>query len=223
VAITGASGDHGTFVWADDSPATFVSSAARQFLVRASGGALFTDGTVNSPAGNRLRVNGTLRVDTLGTAGTSALCRNAGNQIASCSSSARYKSDIIDLELGLATLARLRPVAYTWTESGQADIGFVAEEVAAIDPRLVHRNAEGEIEGVKYERLSAVLANAVRELSHIQQTQAEELAALQQDNTGLHAELVAMRKTQGQILAALDAIRSQPSADGLATIDSGKQ
>jgi hypothetical protein len=146
----------------------------------------------------------------------------ASNQIASCSSSARYKSDIIDLELGLATLARLRPVAYTWTESGQADIGFVAEEVAAIDPRLVHRNADGEIEGVKYERLSALLANAVRELTQTQQTQAEVLAGLQQDNAGLRAELAEMRTTQGQILAALNAVRSRQSADGLASLDHGK-
>ncbi len=99
----------------------------------------------------------------------------------------------------------------------------MAEEVAAIDPRLVHRNDEGQIEGVKYERLSAVLANAVRELSQSQQNQAEALAALQQDNAGLRAELAAMRETQVQILAALSAVSSPLSAEGLASLDNGKQ
>jgi hypothetical protein len=40
----------------------------------------------------------------------------------------------------------------------------VAEEVAALDERLVTRNAAGEVEGVRYERLAAVLANALQEL-----------------------------------------------------------
>jgi hypothetical protein len=59
---------------------------------------------------------------------------------------------------------RLRPVAYEWKSTHEADIGFVAEEIATIDPRLVTRNAAGEVEGVKYERLTAVLAVALQDL-----------------------------------------------------------
>ncbi len=153
-------GDEGTFVWNGGGGSFFASTGPRQFLVNAIGGAAFNS---TDPAGNALRVAGTLRVDTLGTSASTTLCRNASNQISGCSSSARYKEHITDLELGLAVVERLRPVAYDWKETHEADVGFVAEEIAAIDPRLVTRNAAGEIEGVKYERLTAVLAAALQE------------------------------------------------------------
>ncbi len=133
-------------------------------------------------SGNSVRMTlagtGQLTLNTLGSAGTTSLCRNTSNQIASCSSSARYKSDIEDLHLGLDAVARLRPVSYTWKDGGMADIGFVAEEVAALDERLVTRNEQGQVEGVKYERLSAVLAGAVQELAardSLQQGEIEEM------------------------------------------------
>lgn len=166
VATNGTQGDIGTFVWADAQNEDFVSSGGQRFLVRAFDGALITGSSaINSPEGNRLRVNGTLRVDTLGSAGSTSLCRNASNQIASCSSSARYKQDISDLDLGLAAVSALHPVSYRWKDSGAADVGFVAEEVAALDERLIVRNDSGEVEGVRYDRLSAVLAGAVQELA----------------------------------------------------------
>lgn len=74
-------GDNGTFVWADDQFFDFISTGARQFLVRAQGGAAINS---NDPAGNTLRVNGKVRVDTLGVDGTVALCRNSSNQLAGC-------------------------------------------------------------------------------------------------------------------------------------------
>jgi hypothetical protein len=160
VATSGdTNGDEGTFVWSSGTGG-LVSTGPNQFLVGAAGGAAINS---NDPAGNALRINGLLRVDTLGASGSSTLCRNASNQISGCSSSARYKQHITDLDLGLAVVERLRPVAYEWKQTHEADIGFVAEEIAAIDPRLVTRNAQGEIEGVKYERLTAVLAAALQE------------------------------------------------------------
>jgi hypothetical protein len=158
---TDTDGDQGTFVWSSRASG-FTSSGAEQFLVDAIGGAAINS---NDPAGNALRVGGTLRVDALGSTGMATLCRNANNQVSTCSSSARYKQHITDLELGLAVVERLcPPVAYEWKSTREADIGFVAEEIAAIDPRLVTRNAAGDVEGVKYERLTAVLAVALKDL-----------------------------------------------------------
>ena len=48
-----------------------------------------------------LHVAGTVRVDSLGTAGATALCRNASNEIATCSSSLRYKRDVEAFDGGL--------------------------------------------------------------------------------------------------------------------------
>lgn len=203
VPTVGTTGDPGTFVWADTQTGDFVSSGVRQFLVRAEGGALFTAGASNTPAGNRLRVDGTLRVDTLGSAGATSLCRNGSNQIATCSSSARYKTDIVDLDLGIDTVRQLRAVAYAWTESGVADIGFVAEEVSAIDPRLATFDDDGRVEGVRYERLSAVLAAAVQTLAAGYDEQAAALVAMQAENARLSERLAAIDAAQTQSLAAM--------------------
>lgn len=183
--ITGtgdSNGDEGSFVWADTSPGLYATTAPKQFLVRAEGGAVISGaGNVNDPAGNRLRVAGTLRVDTLGPGGSQSVCRNAANQIASCSSSARYKQAVADLDgaLGLQAAQALRPVSFEWRGSGEADLGFIAEEVAQLDPRLVVRNESGEVEGVKYDRLSAVLALAVQQLATARGADAARIARMQ--------------------------------------------
>ena len=193
VAVSGdANGDEGTFLW-NGSLTEFVSSGPRQFLVNSPNGAAINS---NDPAGNALRVAGTLRVDALGSTGTVTLCRNANNQISGCSSSARYKRHITDLDLGLAVVERLRPVAYEWKSTREADIGFVAEEIAAIDPRLVTRNASGDVEGVKYDRLTAVLALALQESNARAALEVAALrAALQQaadDNAAQDRRLAAL-------------------------------
>ena len=43
------------------------------------------------------------------------------------------------------------------------DIGLGAEEVEKVEPLLTFRNDKGEIEGVKYNQLSAVFINAIKE------------------------------------------------------------
>jgi hypothetical protein len=158
-----------------------------------------------------LGADGTLALNTLGSAGATTLCRNASNQLSTCSSSARYKDDISDLELGLEAALRLHAVGYRWKDSGTADIGFVAEEIAAIDERLVTRNDRGEIEGVKYDRLTAVLANALRELraetdaqlaDHAQRAAADR-DALHAENVALRARIDSIEQTQQAQLAAL--------------------
>ncbi len=89
------------------------------------------------------------------------------NQIATCSSSLRYKTNVQTFTGGLNTVRRLRPITFDWKENGEGDIGFAAEEVAEVEPLLVTYNKNGEIEGVKYDRLSVAFVNAFKE----QQTQ----------------------------------------------------
>ena len=202
----GATGDQGTFAWADSQDLDFVSTGDDQFLVRAQGGAAINS---NDPAGNALRVNGTLRVDTLGTAAATTLCRNINNQISGCSSSARYKQDIDDLALGLDTALRLHAVGYRWKDSLEADIGFVAEEIASIDERLVTRNAKGEIEGVKYDRLTAVLANAVQELAARDSLAAETVARVSVENAELRSGQDRLTSENAALRADADVLRAR--------------
>jgi hypothetical protein len=104
-----------------------------------------------------------MKLNTLGAAGATALCRNATAEIATCSSSQRYKSNINAFNSGLSLVKRLRPVSFNWREGGMLDLGLVAEDVARVEPLLTTTNDKGEIEGVKYDRVGVVLVNAVKE------------------------------------------------------------
>ncbi|MBK7707294.1 MAG: carboxypeptidase regulatory-like domain-containing protein [Acidobacteria bacterium] len=59
-----------------------------------------------------------------GAAGSTQLCRNASNEISTCSSSRRYKNNIVDFQPGLSIIDRLRPVTFNWNVSNQADMGL---------------------------------------------------------------------------------------------------
>jgi hypothetical protein len=115
-------------------------------------------------------------MDTPPADGDAPLCLNSFIlRIARCSDSLTQgfkkdlQKDIRPFSSGLSFLNRFKPVAFRWQSSDKADFGFVAEDLAKIDPLLVNYNAKGEIEGVKYDRISAVLVNAVKE----QQTRIE--------------------------------------------------
>ncbi len=129
----------------------------------------------------KVRTNGYIAIEYLSTGGSTILCRNASNDIATCSSSLRYKNNVADLTLGLDAIARLRPVTFDWKDSGQADLGFVAEEVHQLTPLLTTLNAQGQIEGVKYDRITAVLVKGMQE-------QQAQIVSLQQQNETLQSQ-----------------------------------
>ncbi len=103
---------------------------------------------------------GFVTIPFLGIAGGTALCRNASNQISTCSSSLRYKTNIGRFTDGLSFINRLRPISFDWKDGGMKDVGFGAEDIAKIDPRFATYNSAGQVEGVKYDRLSVVFVNA---------------------------------------------------------------
>jgi hypothetical protein len=84
-------------------------------------------------------------------------------------SSRRYKKNIKDFNEGLSLISRLRPVSFNWKANDKEDFGLVAEEVAEVAPLLTYYNANGEVEGVKYDRIGVIAVNAIKE----QQTQIE--------------------------------------------------
>ncbi len=106
----------------------------------------------------------------LGVAGSTTLCRNQSRQISTCSSSLRYKTNIAPFNFGLNLINRLKPITFNWKNGGMADLGLGAEDVAAVEPLLVTYNKDGQVEGVKYDRIGVVLLNAIKE----QQTQIAE-------------------------------------------------
>jgi hypothetical protein len=121
----------------------------------------------NTATVNGLVANSTVQVHDLNIlslpgGGSVTLCIN-GINVSTCSSSLRYKKNILGFGAGLDVVSRLRPITFRWKEGGQPDLGLVAEEVNSIEPLLVTHNSKGEIEGVKYDRLSAIFINAFKE------------------------------------------------------------
>jgi len=111
-----------------------------------------------------VRIPGLLTIPNLAAAGMTQLCRNSFDRVGDCSSSLRYKTNLAPYRSGLSIVNRLRPISFTWKEGGMRDLGFGAEDVEKIDRLLVTYNSQGQVEGVKYDRINVVLVNAVREL-----------------------------------------------------------
>ena len=128
-------------------------------------------GTGITNTSQRLTVNGVIRTG-LGGVGAIPICWNASQEIAVCVSSLRYKENVVDFKPGLGLISMLRPVSFTWKEGRARDVGFIAEEVAEAEPLLVTYEADGTVQGVKYDRVAAVAVNAIKE----QQAQIEALS-----------------------------------------------
>jgi len=112
--------------------------------------------------------------------GVEPLCRTLANFITRCeASSLRYKKDIKPYLGGLDVVERLHPIAFTRIYNGRSDIGLAAEDVAEVEPRFTYPNDEGQVEGIKYELLTAALINAVKEQQKLLEEQQATIAKLQ--------------------------------------------
>jgi hypothetical protein len=149
---------------------------AGRFKVRENGNV----GIGTSVPDAKLDVAGKIRLASLGEAGTTQLCRNNLGDISNCSSSRRYKTDFRPFRSGLNLINRLQPLTFKWKANQSADFGLGAEDVAAVEPLLVTHNEQGQVEGVKYDRVAVVLINAVKEQQAQIERQQAEIKALKQ-------------------------------------------
>lgn len=145
---------------------------------------------VNGVAGyfdGRVAVTSLLSVDQLGAAGGTQICWNQSHVFAACSSSLRYKKDLLPFGSGLDLINKLRPMSFTWKDGGMRDVGFGAEDVAKVEPLFVTYNQKGEIEGVKYDRLSVLFVNAIKEQQSQIETQQKQIEHQQAEIDALKA------------------------------------
>ncbi len=141
-----------------------------------------------------------VRVGLFSSGGSATVCSLA-SALALCGSSRRYKENIISFGGGLDIVKRLQPITFDWRESKAHDLGLIAEEVAAIDALLVTYNPTGEVEGVKYDKLTVVLINAVKDqqthierLQKLAEMQTQELGKVAETNSELRLELNELKK-----------------------------
>ena len=110
-------------------------------------------------------------------------------------SSRRWKHNIQNLDNALATVQQLRGVTYTWNEDhgGEDDFGFIAEEVHEILPEIAPKDAEGQVNGVAYGKLTPYLVEAIKE----QQAQIEQL---KKENEDLKKQVSKIEKLEAMLL-----------------------
>lgn len=124
---------------------------------------------------SNLTVQGTVRpagAATTASAANAFMNAGDGNALLRSTSSRRYKTDIEPLNSAYAhRILALEPVWYRSTsQADKADwswFGLIAEDVATIEPRLVHwmQDGEGMIpDGVQYDRLAVLLLKVVQQM-----------------------------------------------------------
>lgn len=141
-------------------------------------------------------------------------------QILRSTSSARYKKDIVDLEVNTANIYKLRPVSYTSTsvyDNNMRQFGLIAEEVAKVIPELAYYTEEKNVvpgstsdklipDAVQYSLLPVLL------LKEVQKHEAT-IAAQEKTIDGLAAELETQAKAAAEQTAALQAENAQMKND----------
>ena len=149
------------------------------------GGTIAANRTFNIGAGTGVTVNANdiaigqavatssdVRFDSIGVntaaPGTSGVIRAASDIVAFYSSDERLKDNVVEIDNALDKVESLRGVEFDWNDKQEIyeghDVGVIAQDVEKVLPELVE-NRDNGYKAVKYEKLTAVLIQAVKELS----------------------------------------------------------
>jgi hypothetical protein len=116
------------------------------------------------------------------------------------SSSRRYKEDIKPMDKASEALYGLKPVAYRLKKEidkhQSRAFGLIAEEVAEVNPDLIVCNAQGQVEGVHYEMVNAMLLNEfLKEHKRVEELQ----ATIAKQQRGLEVLTAQLKEQAAQI------------------------
>jgi hypothetical protein len=170
---------------------TYVNGTNRNWIVNNSGDRLYVSNTGLVGIGTPPSTGG-YRLELPNTAGPAGQGRaNAWVTY----SSRELKQNIATITDPVGTLTKLRGVRFDWKSAEQGehahDIGFIAEEVAAVLPELVTRTAEGKATGLDYGRVVPVAVEAIK-------AQQKRIEGLEARNAELEARLRAIEAVVGQ-------------------------
>jgi prepilin-type N-terminal cleavage/methylation domain-containing protein len=97
----------------------------------------------------------------------------------------RLKKNIKPIKNVLSSISAIRGVHFDWRNSGNADIGVIAQEIRKVYPDLVVRDKESGVFLVKYPQLSAIAIEAVK--------------ALKKENTKLKSDIAELKSVVCEI------------------------
>ena len=98
------------------------------------------------------------------------------------------KKDIQTIENPMDKIRAFRGVNFTWKNDETKDIGFIAQEIEKIEPRLVVTNKEG-IKSVKYGNIIAIVVEAIKNLASDSDDLKEQLRLVKEENALLKKKL----------------------------------
>jgi hypothetical protein len=80
-------------------------------------------------------------------------------------SSVRWKKDISPISNALEKTINLTGLNFYWKDNNKYDMGLIAEEVGKVVPEIVDYEENGYAKGMKYDRLVALLIEAIKQLN----------------------------------------------------------
>ena len=120
----------------------------------------------------------------------------------------RLKENIIDSELGLEFITKIRPVQYTMkTGNGKTDYGFIAQELKEVlgDRNVNMLNKDGEYYHVRYNDLIAPMVKAIQEQQQLIDQLKAELNTMKSELENKDSENTALKSTVEDRLKRLEA------------------
>jgi len=177
---------HMYFQVSDNGAPTTAMTISNNKRVTAHSSLLVGQTSDTGMSGNGIESAGSLKVnnfilstDLVGS-GFRNLNANASGTITTSTSLRELKENIVDMSLGLSDVLKLKPREFNWKnaeEHGTEDIGFIADEVFDVSPKLatykVGDKTKDNLQGVKYDTMTSLLVKAIQELS----AEVEELKA----------------------------------------------
>lgn len=80
-------------------------------------------------------------------------------------SSIRFKENVVPINDALSIINKLQGVTFDWKESGQSDMGVIAEQVNKVVPQFVSKDKTGTPQAVEYGKFTSILIEAVKQLA----------------------------------------------------------
>ena len=139
---------------------------------------------------------------------------NANGQLGVAPSSERFKVEIKPMDKASEAILALKPVTFRYKKevdpNGIPQFGFVAEQVAKVNPALVDRDVQGKIYTVRYEAVNAMLLNEfLKEHRNVQQLEAI-VAQQQKEIKALTANLKEQASQIQKVSAQLEVSKPAP-------------
>ncbi|MCA9333290.1 tail fiber domain-containing protein, partial [Candidatus Saccharibacteria bacterium] len=139
-------------------------------------------------------------------------------QLGFCTSLQRYKDNTVNISFGLETLRQLRPVEFDWNiGASRHDIGFIAEEVQAVNP-LLAEYADGQLTGVAYNLVGVLNTKSIQQLDVQVQSIDARLSVVESGNFSGNIHVASDAQIDGNLTVAGDTELNNLTVTGDTTV-----